>query len=305
MTASLSRSVCNIEITGAPDAPVVVVLGGISSSRHVTATAANPAEGWWNDFVGAGKTIDTLNFRVVGMDFIDDPLTDGPLSTHDQANALIEALDDAGIGRVHAVIGASYGGMVALALAEVAPDRVERLIVIGAAHQSSPAATANRILQRSVVELGFRAGREHEALVIARGMALTTYSTERDFAGRFDGPDPAEREIAIERFLSLAGASFESRCPPSRFLLLSKSLDLHCVDPASITCPTTLIGVVEDSLVSRSQLVELAESIGGPCTLELVSSIYGHDAFIEEQSLIAPIVARALTTVAGADNDVA
>jgi homoserine O-acetyltransferase len=238
------------------------------------------------------------------MDYIDDPLTDGPLSTHDQATALAEALDDAGIGRVHAVIGASYGGMVALALAELAPERVERLVVIGAAHQSSPAATANRILQRSVVELGFRAGREHEALIIARGMALTTYSTQRDFASRFDDPDPAEREVAIERFLTLAGARFESRCQPNRFLLLSKSLDLHCVDPASITCPTTLIGVVEDSLVPQSQLVELAQKIGGPCTLELVSSIYGHDAFLEEHFLIAPIVTRALTSVVGADNDV-
>ena len=288
---------CKLEITGAPGAPVVTVLGGISSSRHVTATASNPAPGWWNDFVGPGRPIDTLRFRAVSMDYID--VSAGSLSTRDQASALIAALDDAGIGQLHAVVGASYGGMVALALAELDPSRVERLIVISSAHQSSAGATAQRSLQRKVVELGFRAGLQAEALVIARGMAMTTYSTPVELASRFRSEDPARRESEIDRFLTLAGVRFAERCAPERFLSLSRSLDLHWVDPRSITTDMTLIGVLEDALVPPSQLRELARDIGGLCELELVSSPYGHDAFLEDQSLFAPIVKRALTQPLG------
>ena len=289
---------CNLEITGAPGAPVVAVLGGISSSRHVTATAANPSRGWWNDFVGPGRPIDTLHFRVVGMDYIDGSA--GLLSTRDQASALIDALHDAGIRQVHAAVGASYGGMVALALGELDPSRVERLIVISSAHQSSAAATAQRSLQRKVVELGFRAGLQTEALVIARGMAMTTYSTPVELASRFRSDDPVRRESEIDRFLTLAGVRFAERCAPERFLSLSRSLDLHSVDPRSITSDTTLIGVIEDALVPPSQLRDLAREISGSCELELVSSPCGHDAFLEDQSLIAPIVKRALTQPLGA-----
>jgi len=136
-----------IEITGPSDAPVVVVLGGISSSRHVTATASNPTPGWWNEFVGAAKPVDTLQYRVASIDYLSGS-GDNALSTHHQARALLDALDDVNIGNLHAVIGASYGGMVALALAELHPSRIERLIVIGAAHQSTSSATAQRSLQR-------------------------------------------------------------------------------------------------------------------------------------------------------------
>lgn len=289
-----------IEITGPINAPAVVILGGISSSRHVTATAANPSPGWWNGFVGAGRPIDTLQFKVVSMDYLGGD-GDEALSTHHQARALLDALDDAGIGQLHAVIGASYGGMVALSLAELHPSRVERLIVIGAAHESTPSATAHRSLQRKVVELGFRAGLESEALGIARGMAMTTYSTARELEARFDFDDPLERELEIDRFLTLAGAQFVTKCPPLKFLALSQSLDRHFVNPATITCRTTLIGVIEDYLVPPSQLRTLASAISGPCELSLVSSIHGHDAFLEDQELIAPIVERALRARAGAE----
>lgn len=281
-----------IEISGNPDGPPVVVLGGISSSRHVTATAENPAPGWWSGFVGPRKTIDTLRWRVISIDYIGDG--DDALSTHHQAKALLDALDSEGIGRLHAVVGASYGGMVALSLAELYPSRIERLIIIGAAHESAPSATAHRSLQRKVVELGFRAGLESEALGIARGMAMTTYSTHDRLESRFDFDDPIERELEIDRFLTLAGAQFASRCAPARFLALSHSLDRHFVNPSTITCRTTLIGVIEDYLVPPSQLRQLAANLGGTCDLALVSSIHGHDAFLEDQAVIAPIVSNAL-----------
>lgn len=287
---------CKIEITGHHDSPVVVVLGGISSSRHVTATACNPLPGWWNDFVGPAKSVDTLRYRVVSMDYIDAPCADEPVSTFDQAAALLRGLDDNGIDEIHAVIGASYGGMVSLALGAFASTRIGRLIVISAAHESAPSAIANRSLQRQVVELGVKSGHEHDALVIARGMAMTTYSTPAGMTARFAANDVLERERKVEEFLLLAGAQFADRCRPGRFLALSRSLDAHRVDPSLITCDTTLVGVIEDALVPPTQLYELASTISGSCELNLISSIHGHDAFLEDQGQVAPIVERALSS---------
>src|SRR5438128_11573989 len=53
------------ELVGPPDAPVIVALGGISATRHVTASADDPSLGWWESIVGNGRPIDTAHFRVL------------------------------------------------------------------------------------------------------------------------------------------------------------------------------------------------------------------------------------------------
>lgn len=281
------------ELVGPTDAPVVAVLGGISASRHVTSTPTNPQPGWWEGFVGPDKAIDTNHFRVLSIDYRSTGRTDRPLTTYDQALALKSALDAAGIDTLRAIVGASYGGMVALTFGAIAPQRVERLVVIGAAHESAPIATALRILQRRVVELGLRTGRGYEALVIARGLAMTTYTSAEEFSNRFEiDADDARDDIA--NFLTQSGKRFADRCTPERFLALSESLDRHSVKPEEILVPTTLIAVEEDALVPIAQVRELAARTAAPCELFELQSQYGHDTFLHAPALIAPFVARSL-----------
>ena len=157
------------EITGAPGAPVVAVLGGISASKHVTSSASDPRQGWWEEVVGEGRAIDTKKFRVISIDYLTHVKGSPPVTTEDQARGLGRALDELGIDRLQAVVGASYGGMVALAFGAAFPARADRLIVIGAAHESDPMATALRHLQRRVVELGTAVGRERDGLASPAG----------------------------------------------------------------------------------------------------------------------------------------
>src|SRR5579885_1485656 len=128
-------------LVGPANAPVIVALGGISATRHATT--------WWNDIVGDGKAIDTRRYRVLGVDFIDGGRrSDGrprrTVTTHDQADAIVRVLDELRIERVHAFVGASYGGMVGLAFAEKYPERIERLVAISAPHEPHPMSTALR-----------------------------------------------------------------------------------------------------------------------------------------------------------------
>ncbi len=291
----------SFEITGPPNAPVVGVLGGISSSRHVTSTEADPSPGWWEDVARCDGLIDTRRCRVLSIDYPGESPHGGPLRTSDQADALARALDAAGVDRLHALVGASYGGMVALAFGAAYPRRVARMVVISAAHASDPAATALRVLQRRVVELGIASGRSAEAVSIARGIAVTSYGTSAEFRARFAGGEgqdgaPCRR---IEEHLLEAGERFARTCAPARFLALSRSLDLHVVRPEDVRVPTTLVCVREDQLVPPAQARELAARLGAPCSLVELESIHGHDAFLKDPLLLARVFAAALPTFSG------
>ena len=68
---------------------------------------------------------------MLGFDFLDggrgsDGRPERIVTTHDQADALARVLDEIGVERIQAFVGASYGGMVALAFAERYP-RARRL----------------------------------------------------------------------------------------------------------------------------------------------------------------------------------
>src|SRR5690349_14971718 len=117
------------ELIGERAAPVTLAIGGISATRHVLSGPHGASPGWWDGIGGRGRALDPAKRRVLGVDFLDGgENADGtPLrvvTTHDQAAAIVSLLDRLGIRQLDAVIGASYGGMVALALAERWPERV-------------------------------------------------------------------------------------------------------------------------------------------------------------------------------------
>jgi homoserine O-acetyltransferase len=277
------------ELTGAEGAPVIVALGGISATQR-------PTE-WWSAIVGASRSIDTTRFRVAGLDYFDSGVeNDGrptwAVTTHDQADALARQLDDVGIDSVHAVVGASYGGMVALAFAERYPHRLGQLVVISAPHRPHPMSTALRSIQRRIVELGLETGRAADALALARGLGMTTYRSAREFAARF-AADP----FSAEEYVVRQGTAFAANFSPARFLALSLSCDLHSVDPRRITTPALLIAAEGDTIVPREQMEELARSLGGPCRLEHIPSRVGHDAFLAEPQLLGGLLRHALEAV--------
>jgi homoserine O-acetyltransferase len=290
------------ELVGDPRLPLLVVLGGISAHRHVTAHAADDTPGWWQEFVGPGRALDTERFAVLGVDWLGGrgastlPPGDLALDTRDQARLVTAVLDRVRVARAHAVVGASYGGMVALALAAIAPERLGRAVVIGAAHESAPMSTALRSIQRQIVQLGLETGRVAQGLTIARALGMTTDRSAVEFDERFAAPPVVENgraRFVIESYLEYQGRKFSESFPPEGFLALSQSLDLHRVDPADVRAPVTLIGVEEDTLVPPGQLRALAAALGARADLVMLRSRYGHDAFLKDPA-VAAAAARAI-----------
>jgi homoserine O-acetyltransferase len=290
------------ELVGPRGAPVVAVLGGISSSKHVTSSRSDLSRGWWEDVVGERLAIDTRKFRVLCIDYLTQGAGGAAVTTSDQAAALAAAIDHAGIDRLHAVVGASYGGMVALAFGVAYAARVKRLIVISAAHESDPMTTALRHLQRRVVALGSAVGRERDGLAIARGIAMTSYLTARHFEERIgdcDRRDLGLVEHRIGNYLKTGGDRFAEQWTAERYNALSLSLDLHSISPEDLTVPTTVFAINSDRLVPIAQSRELARRLGGPSQLIELDSSLGHDAFLGDSSRIAPFINELLQLEAG------
>ena len=136
---------------------MIAVLGGISAHRMV---AGADGAGWWPELVGPGLGVDTRQYRVLGIDYLggrgdsSTPQDGGkfpPLSSYDQADALCAIVRHLGLKSLHAIVGASYGGMVALCFAERYAELVGHIVVLSAADKSQVLSTAWRSVQRQIV----------------------------------------------------------------------------------------------------------------------------------------------------------
>ena len=287
------------EVLGPAMAPATVVLGGISAGRHLAPTAFDPRRGWWPGVVAEGGALDPARHRLVGIDYLGGRAGAGllrPVTTHDQARAIAAVLDDLGIAEV-SLVGASYGGMVALAFAELFPERTGRLAVLCAAHRTHPMATALRALQRSAASLGAASGQEGRGVALARALAMTTYRSALEFEERFDSapltagqPGGQPARFPVEEYLDARGADFVQRFDADRFLALSESIDLHRTRPASLPPRTLLISVDSDFLVPPWLVEELARESGHVPRHVTIPSPFGHDAFLKEVGQVSSLL---------------
>jgi homoserine O-acetyltransferase len=290
-------------LAGSAGAPVVAVMGGISAHRFVSACTER---GWWKEIVAPGGGVDTDRFAVLGLDFLGGSgdstapcagQSFPPLSPFDQARALASVLDELRIPALHAILGASYGGMVALAFAQQYRARARQIVVFSAAARPHPLATAWRSVQRRIVREAVARGDGPSGLRIARALAMTTYRSPREFAARFSGPPVREADrfrFPVEDYLFARGDHYVQNYRPESFVVLSESIDLHSVDPSRITTPATLIAIREDQLVPLEDMRALAAQLRGPCSWVELSSLFGHDAFLKEGAVINPIIQKAL-----------
>lgn len=275
-----------VRLHGRRDGPVVIAAGGISAGRVVRA--------WWTDLIAPGAAIDLDRYCVLGFDFA--PLEDrrAPLTPHVQAALLLAALDALGIDRAHAFVGASYGAMVGLALAEIAPARLDRVIAISAAHKPAALGRAWRGVQRRIVEQALEAGDGAAGLALARQLAMITYRSAEEFETRFFGVLDETGRSDLDHYLVARGQAYANACAARRWLSLSEAIDRFEVTPEAIATRTTLVACPTDQLAPLADMQTFAARLPNAAALKLLPSLYGHDAFLKETAQLAPIIAEAL-----------
>ncbi|KAI0065838.1 homoserine acetyltransferase [Artomyces pyxidatus] len=190
---------------------VILLHTGLSASSHAAATPANPAEGWWERFIGPGRALDTDQFFVVCTNVLGgcygttgpaslDPRTGRPYATtfpvvsiFDMVRAQFALLDHLGVRRLAASVGSSMGAMQSLAAGWMFPERVGKVVSISGTARSSPSSVAMRYAQRSVLMAdpnwnnGFYYDGlpPHTGLKLARQIATITYRSGPEWDIRF------------------------------------------------------------------------------------------------------------------------
>ena len=181
----------------------VLVFHALSGSQH--AAGINPAvkglgprwteecqTGWWDDFVGPSKAINTDKFFVICANYLGgcygstgpgaiDPETGQPygsrfpaITISDIVDSQVRLLDALELPVLHAAVGASLGGVLSLDLATRYPGRVNRVAPIATGCSVTPLQRIHNFEQAFAIEAdpNFKGGDYDAADPPARGLAV-------------------------------------------------------------------------------------------------------------------------------------
>lgn len=316
----------------------VLVFTGLSPSAHIASSPADPTPGWWEEMVGPGKPIDTGRHFVICINSLGscfgstgpaslNPATGRPyrldfpaLHLEDVAAGGAAVLDHLGVEVLHALVGASMGGMTALAFALAHPQRSRRLLLISCAGRSLPFAIALRSLQREMVrsDPAWRNGQYDFAepptagMRLARKLGIISYRSAGEWSQRFGrqrvAGGPLEgglfaMDFQVESYLEAHANRFIGGFDANCYLYLSRAIDLFDAAPgASLDAGlgalqaerALVIGVTSDSLFPIPQQEELAAALKprvGQLAFQQLASIQGHDSFLVDMQRFQPAVA--------------
>ncbi|HEY6797666.1 MAG TPA: homoserine O-acetyltransferase [Kineosporiaceae bacterium] len=243
------------------------------------------------------------------------------LTVRDQVSAEVALADQLGIGRWALVVGGSMGGMRALEWAVSEPPRVERLLVLA----STPYATGDQIawsasqLAAIRADRGFRGGDYYDAapgegphlgLAVARRIAHTTYRSGGELNLRFGRKaQPGEHPVggsgryAMESYLDHQAAKLVRRFDAGSYVVLTEAMNSHDVGRGRggtlaalrrVTARTAVVAIDSDRLYPVDLNREIADAVPAASPLTVISSPYGHDAFLIETHEVAAVVGELL-----------
>lgn len=308
---------------------VILLHTGLSASSHAHSTEWNTKPGWWEQFIGPGRPLDTNKYFIICTNVIGgcygstgpssiDP-SDGQryatrfpiLTMQDMVRAQFRLLDTLEIRKLYASVGASMGGMQSLAAGTLFPDRVGKIISISGCARSHPYSIAMRHTQRQVLMMDpnwnrgfyYDPGRipPHTGMKLAREIATVTYRSGPEWEKRFgrQRADPSKQpalcpDFLIETYLDHAGEKFSLEYDANSLLYVSKAMDLFDLGEAHAVSMAQRRQKNAASL-SEKGLVNARGDLS--CSLTLPEKKY------EEQVQVAPLDQKIETQTFGPPQD--
>lgn len=350
----LDRVTLAYEVYGelAPGAGNVVLLfHALSGSQH--AAGRNPGVpgvgsrwtdecviGWWDDFIGPGRALDTDRLAVMCVNYLGgcygstgpasiDPRTGRrygssfpQVSFGDIVDSQVRLLGRLGVEHLHAVVGASIGGLMALDLAVRHPEFVDVVVPIAAGISVTPLQAIHNFEQITaiVTDPSFRGGDYYEADPPDRGLALArmvghkTYVSldamearaRREVDVRHGGPIGPLATTPLESYMAHQGDGFVERFDANTYLQIVRGWQAFRLGPG--THPGSLFdgcrrqrymifSIDSDVCFYPEEQDALARALAASGVLHrriTVHSDKGHDAFLLEPELFTPHLAAAL-----------
>lgn len=331
----------------------VLVCHALTGSAHVArrpdagGETAGQARAWWGDVVGPGKAIDTTEYYVICANApgscygttgpsSENPETGEPYGTDfppvtvgDWTRAQRTLLDELGVGRLHAVVGGSVGGMNVLDWLRRFPDDVERAgVVASAARLDAQCLALDTVARRAITgDPNWNGGHYYDGSGPEEGLArarqighimyLSKASMGRKFGRRSAGreavreepPDPAAAFFPyreVESYLDYQAEKFTDRFDANSYLYMTRAMDDFDLS-AGYESDADALAAFEGELLLLSFTgdwhftTEQAETLAEACreaevevAHHVVESDHGHDAFLVEPETVGPPVADLL-----------
>ncbi|MBC1811996.1 homoserine O-acetyltransferase [Listeria booriae] len=233
----------------------------LTGTAHAAKHFEEDVAGWWDDFIGTGKTLDPADYFLVCTNvFGGCSGTTGPSSIDPKTGAeyrlnfpgfsikdIIKVqkalLDALGVVHVVSVIGGSMGGMQATQWAIDYPEITGSVINLASPLAASPEAIGYNLIMRMAIlndpdfNGGNYVGQPEGGLATARMVGMMTYRTSELFSKRFErftvadsSPGAFSKEhFQVESYLQYQGDTFVERFDANSYLYLTKAIDLFDV----------------------------------------------------------------------------
>jgi homoserine O-acetyltransferase len=242
------------------------------------------------------------------------------VTIRDQVAVEARLAESLGIRRWAAVVGGSMGGMRALEWGIMLPERVQRMVVIACGAAASAEQIALCAVQAQAIRLDphFRGGDYYgygdgagpeRGLGLARRIGHISYRSELELHSRFgrmpqSGEEPSKGgRYAIESYLDHQAGKLVRRFDANSYLVLSRAMDHHDIGRgrggmeralARVEASSTIVSVDSDRLYPPRLQRELAEHLPSRPEVQLITSPYGHDAFLIESDQVGKAIGLAL-----------
>ena len=274
-------------------APVVVVNHALTGNSQVMGE-----NGWWNELIGEGKTIDTNKYCVIafnipgnGFDTDADNLIENykDFTTKDIAAVFWKGLEFLKINQVFAAIGGSLGGGIAWEMTFLKPNAIQNLITIATNWKSTDWLIANVLVQDAILN------NSNKPIHDARLHAMLLYRTPQSLKQKFNTQKEENNELyQIESWLLHHGKKLQSRFQLSAYKLMNHLLKTIGNQMTSLALESFiketktnihLIAVNSDYFFTADENKETYTKLKNITTnihYYEIDSIHGHDAFLIE-----------------------
>jgi homoserine O-acetyltransferase len=295
--------------------------------------------GWWDLFIGPGKALDTRKFFVICANYLGGCYgSSGPASmnaktgkpyassfpsvlTSDVVRSHSLLLENFGIEKLHAVMGASVGGLLAINFATMFPDRVRLVVPIASGSRTTVLTRLTLFEQVLAIENDphFKGGDYYDGPAPEYGLALARMISHKTFVHLDAIESRARRDVIrgdnqlawyqvrhnVESYMLHQGKKFVKRFDANTYLRIADMwLRFDPLRDAGVSSYAELFAISAKAghhyLVfsidsdfcfypeEQAELVKHLEQAGVSVMHITVHSDKGHDSFLLEPELYTP-----------------
>lgn len=332
----------------------ILIFHALSGSQHaagITTSVAGVPDlwtdecqtGWWDGFIGPGKGLDTDHFFVICVNYLGgcygstgpcsiDPRTGRPygprfpqVTMADIVDSQMALIDHLGIGTLHAVLGASLGGLLSLSLATRYPERIRTVIPFATGPRITPLQRLHNFEQIFAIESdpNFRAGDYYDGTPPSRGLALARIIGHKTFVSLSAMEERARSEIVrrddtlawyqlrspLESYILHQGRKFVKRFDANTYLRILDAWNRFDLVREAVATDMValfqrcrkqnyLVFTIDSDACfypeEQAEMMDIFKKAGIDATRITVHSDKGHDSFLLEPHLYRPFLRAVL-----------